>query len=254
MPLLILCASFFIDRDSVVPLVQGKKSGISPLLFVGGKFRSLFYPPFDRPGRWNYFLNVLLVGFIPWTLMIPVVLMDVKERLRDDKTVFLLLWTGLPLLFFFKVQIATLYSSDLSRPGFAHGRSRGENSCRSDASPKVGSSSSLGHDICAADFVGGGDPLAESCTRPRPSSLRVCLADDATRVHSRPGIGLDRRGVGQLENMVGEVGVPWFMLVAASLSLFVEPGDGAGLSNPFFQRTCARNSESNQLRRTDCLL
>jgi hypothetical protein len=27
-------------------------------------------------------------------------LMDVKEKLRDDKTVFLLLWTGLPLLFF----------------------------------------------------------------------------------------------------------------------------------------------------------
>ena len=59
-----------------------------------------FTPHFNRGEPWYYFGAVLLVGFIPWTLFIPLVLGEARKKLRDDTTLFLLLWTGLPLLFF----------------------------------------------------------------------------------------------------------------------------------------------------------
>ncbi|HZD42184.1 MAG TPA: glycosyltransferase family 39 protein [Terriglobales bacterium] len=61
-------------------------------------FVRYFTPHFNRPGPWYYFLVVLLVGFIPWTLMIPFVLREANWR--DNKTLFLLLWAGLPFVFF----------------------------------------------------------------------------------------------------------------------------------------------------------
>jgi 4-amino-4-deoxy-L-arabinose transferase-like glycosyltransferase len=63
-------------------------------------FLRYFTPHFRRSGPWYYFIGVLMVGFIPWTLIIPLALVDSKKRLRDDKTLFLLLWATLPILFF----------------------------------------------------------------------------------------------------------------------------------------------------------
>src|SRR5262249_466403 len=63
-------------------------------------FVRYFTPHFNRRGSWYYFVVVLLVGFLPWTLLLPFVFSRAKKKLRDDAIVFLLLWACLPFLFF----------------------------------------------------------------------------------------------------------------------------------------------------------
>jgi hypothetical protein len=41
-----------------------------------------------------------LIGFFPWTLLLPAVVTDCRKSLRADKTLFLVLWVVLPFLFF----------------------------------------------------------------------------------------------------------------------------------------------------------
>ena len=57
-------------------------------------------PHFNRTEGWYYFLAVLAVGFLPWTLCIPAALRDAWRRRREDAPLFLLFWTVLPFLFF----------------------------------------------------------------------------------------------------------------------------------------------------------
>jgi 4-amino-4-deoxy-L-arabinose transferase-like glycosyltransferase len=59
---------------------------------------------FDRREPWYYFIGVGFVGFLPWTLLLP---LAAKAAWRsawtekfDDKTLFLILWIVLPFLFF----------------------------------------------------------------------------------------------------------------------------------------------------------
>jgi len=54
---------------------------------------------FGQDWSWFYFFFVLAVGFLPWTLWLPLVAKDAWQRL-DDKKLFLLLWVVLPFLFF----------------------------------------------------------------------------------------------------------------------------------------------------------
>ena len=62
-----------------------------------GRFAS---DEFDRTQPWYYFILVGLVGFFPWTLLWPLVTSGFRRRACDDKTLFLLLWAGVPLIFF----------------------------------------------------------------------------------------------------------------------------------------------------------
>jgi 4-amino-4-deoxy-L-arabinose transferase-like glycosyltransferase len=62
-----------------------------------GRFAS---DEFDRTQPWYYFILVGLVGFFPWTLLWPFFIAGLRGFVRDDKTLFLLLWAGLPWLFF----------------------------------------------------------------------------------------------------------------------------------------------------------
>jgi len=55
---------------------------------------------FDRSQPWYYFLLVALVGFFPWTLTLPWAIKEHWKKTLDDKTLFLVLWTGLPFFFF----------------------------------------------------------------------------------------------------------------------------------------------------------
>lgn len=55
---------------------------------------------FDRWEPWYYFIFVGLVGFFPWTLLVPYVIKDYWKKTLDDKTVFLILWVVLPFVFF----------------------------------------------------------------------------------------------------------------------------------------------------------
>lgn len=57
-------------------------------------------PHFNRTEGWYYFLVVLAVGFLPWTLCIPGAIREAWRGRRDDTVLFLLLWALLPLLFF----------------------------------------------------------------------------------------------------------------------------------------------------------
>jgi 4-amino-4-deoxy-L-arabinose transferase-like glycosyltransferase len=55
---------------------------------------------FNRSQPWYYFLLILPVGFLPWTALLPGALVDFWKRQFDDRRLFLLLWAGLPLIFF----------------------------------------------------------------------------------------------------------------------------------------------------------
>ncbi len=55
---------------------------------------------FNRNQPWYFFLLILSAGFFPWTALLPGALVDFRKRQFDDKRLFLLLWAGLPLIFF----------------------------------------------------------------------------------------------------------------------------------------------------------
>ena len=55
---------------------------------------------FDRSEPWYYFIVVGLVGFFPWTLILPWIIKHFWRRGWHDKTLYLVLWVSVPLLFF----------------------------------------------------------------------------------------------------------------------------------------------------------
>jgi 4-amino-4-deoxy-L-arabinose transferase-like glycosyltransferase len=57
-------------------------------------------PSFNRNHSWYYLLSSLLIGFLPWSLSIAVLVEDIWNGTLDDKTLFLLLWIVLPLFLF----------------------------------------------------------------------------------------------------------------------------------------------------------
>ena len=60
--------------------------------FTGGEF--------DRSQPWFYFIIVAMVGFFPWTLLLPFLALRYQRKALDDKNLFLILWIILPFLFF----------------------------------------------------------------------------------------------------------------------------------------------------------
>jgi 4-amino-4-deoxy-L-arabinose transferase-like glycosyltransferase len=57
-------------------------------------------PRFSRTKSWYYFFIVLVVGFIPWTFLIPQTLKNLSKRKFYDADLFLALWVILPFAFF----------------------------------------------------------------------------------------------------------------------------------------------------------
>jgi 4-amino-4-deoxy-L-arabinose transferase-like glycosyltransferase len=55
---------------------------------------------FRRTGSWYYFIEMLSLGFLPWTILLPTMIARLWKRWRDDERLFLILWIALPLLFF----------------------------------------------------------------------------------------------------------------------------------------------------------
>ena len=55
---------------------------------------------FDRSEPWYYFSVVALVGFFPWTLILPWIIKHFWRTGWDDKRLYLVLWVSVPLLFF----------------------------------------------------------------------------------------------------------------------------------------------------------
>jgi 4-amino-4-deoxy-L-arabinose transferase-like glycosyltransferase len=55
---------------------------------------------FDRANPWYYFLGVLIVGLLPWSFLLPLVVKNHWIRPKEDRQLFLILWVVLPLVFF----------------------------------------------------------------------------------------------------------------------------------------------------------
>ncbi len=57
-------------------------------------------PHFSRTKSWYYFFGVLAVGFLPWTLLLPVTIRSAWRTGLSETNIFLALWTVLPFVFF----------------------------------------------------------------------------------------------------------------------------------------------------------
>lgn len=55
---------------------------------------------FDRAEPWYYFILVAIGGFLPWSLLLPFLVAKYRKKDFDEKTLFILLWVALPVLFY----------------------------------------------------------------------------------------------------------------------------------------------------------
>lgn len=55
---------------------------------------------FNRSNPWYFYLYVAPLGLLPWTFMLPATVQKFWRRRPDDKTLWLILWAALPILFF----------------------------------------------------------------------------------------------------------------------------------------------------------
>lgn len=80
--------------------IEQRNPGYLRYFFWEENFLRYTTPHFNRSEGWYYFLAVLAVGFLPWTLCIPQALRAAWRRRREDTPLFLLFWTVLPFVFF----------------------------------------------------------------------------------------------------------------------------------------------------------
>jgi 4-amino-4-deoxy-L-arabinose transferase-like glycosyltransferase len=93
-PLLILIAgSWYVWAETRNP-------GELRYFFLEENVLRFLTPRFNRSQPWYYFFSVLLIGFLPWTLLLAFIIEDLWKRPFDDVTVFLVTWVILPLFFF----------------------------------------------------------------------------------------------------------------------------------------------------------
>jgi len=57
-------------------------------------------PYFHRSQPWYYYVLVIALGFLPWSVLIPSTVTAHWKKTLEDRDLFLLLWIVLPLLFF----------------------------------------------------------------------------------------------------------------------------------------------------------
>jgi 4-amino-4-deoxy-L-arabinose transferase-like glycosyltransferase len=89
---LVIVAPWYVWADARNP-------GYLRYYFWDEHFARYLTDEYDRREGWFYFFIVLAAGFSPWILLLPSVLKDAWRKL-DDKNIFLLVWIGVPLLFF----------------------------------------------------------------------------------------------------------------------------------------------------------
>jgi 4-amino-4-deoxy-L-arabinose transferase-like glycosyltransferase len=57
-------------------------------------------PHFKRGEKWFYFFMVVAIGFLPWTVCIPTAIRKSWRERKDEKLLWLILWTIVPFTFF----------------------------------------------------------------------------------------------------------------------------------------------------------
>jgi 4-amino-4-deoxy-L-arabinose transferase-like glycosyltransferase len=55
---------------------------------------------FQRTEPWYFFIPVLIFGFFPWTGLLPAIMRGLRKQTQNQQTLFLLLWTAVPFVFF----------------------------------------------------------------------------------------------------------------------------------------------------------
>jgi 4-amino-4-deoxy-L-arabinose transferase-like glycosyltransferase len=80
--------------------VESRNPGYLKYFLWEEHFLRFLTPHFGRTEPWYYFFPVLAAGFSPWTIMLPVVVNDLRKERFDDKILFLILWAVLPFAFF----------------------------------------------------------------------------------------------------------------------------------------------------------
>jgi 4-amino-4-deoxy-L-arabinose transferase-like glycosyltransferase len=100
MNLILGAVIFFLIVVSWYAWAEARNPGYVRYFVWEENFLRYFTPHFNRSQPVYYFVGVLLVGFLPWTLLIPAALKQAKENRRDPTMLFLLLWAGIPFLFF----------------------------------------------------------------------------------------------------------------------------------------------------------
>lgn len=88
---------------AVVPpyaLAEFKNPGYLRYFLVQEHLLRFFTHHFGRRGPWYLFFAVLAAGFLPWTLLLPTIVKQTWRQRSDDRTLFLLAWTFVPLLIF----------------------------------------------------------------------------------------------------------------------------------------------------------
>jgi len=91
--LAVIAAPWYLQMDAVHP-------GYLKYYLWDEHFGRFINSEFDRTEPWYYFIVVVLVGFFPWSIVLPFVMTQYAKKSLDDKTIFLVLWLALPLLFF----------------------------------------------------------------------------------------------------------------------------------------------------------
>jgi 4-amino-4-deoxy-L-arabinose transferase-like glycosyltransferase len=80
--------------------VEARNPGYLHYFFWEEHFVRYLTPHFNRSKTWYYFFAVLGIGFLPWTLFLPVAVRNLWKRAFDDANVFLGLWVILTFAFF----------------------------------------------------------------------------------------------------------------------------------------------------------
>ena len=86
----------------VVPwhlLAEARNPGFLRYYLSDGHFGRFATASFDREQPWYFFLVVLAIGFLPWSMLLPSVIRRSWKSLEDRK-IFLLSWTMVPLVLF----------------------------------------------------------------------------------------------------------------------------------------------------------
>jgi 4-amino-4-deoxy-L-arabinose transferase-like glycosyltransferase len=80
--------------------VELRNPGYLRYFLLEENFLRYLTPQFKRGQPWHYYIEVLAVGFFPWTALIYAPFMGIPAALKDERKLFLLLWVVLPFLFF----------------------------------------------------------------------------------------------------------------------------------------------------------
>ena len=91
--LAVIAAPWYLQMDAVHP-------GYLKYYLWDEHFGRFASGEFGRTEPWYYFIFVGLVGFLPWTMVLPFVATQYRKKTLDDKTLFLIVWLALPFLFF----------------------------------------------------------------------------------------------------------------------------------------------------------